>query len=52
MNSNLILNKENKTYAKKCLDEIIDMGLNFKLQENFREKHISQNMIEKILKCR
>lgn len=48
MNSNLILNKENKTYAKKCLDEIIDIGLNFKLQENFREKRISQNMIEKI----
>ena len=50
MDSNLILNKENKTYAKKCLNEIVDMGLNFKLQENFREKHVSKDMIEKIFK--
>lgn len=48
MNSNLILNNGNKTYAKKCLDEIIDIGLEFKLQENFREKHISKNMMKKI----
>ena len=50
MDSKLILNKENKTYAKKCLNEIVDMGLNFKLQENFREKHVSKDMIEKIFK--
>lgn len=50
MDSNLILNKENKTYAKKCLNEIVDMGLSFKLQENFREKHVSKDMIEKIFK--
>lgn len=48
MNSNLILNNGNKTYAKKCLDEIVDIGLEFKLQENFREKHISKNMMKKI----
>lgn len=48
MNSNLILNNGNKTYAKKCLDEIVDIGLEFKLQKNFREKHISKNMIKKI----
>lgn len=48
MKSNLILNNGNKTYVKKCLDEIIDIGLEFKLQENFREKHISKNMMKKI----
>lgn len=50
MNSNLILNKENKNYAKKCLNEVVDMGLNFKLQENFREKHLSKDVIEKLFK--
>ncbi len=48
MDSNLILNNENKTYAKKCLNEIVDMGLDFKLQENFREKYVSKDIIEKI----
>ena len=50
MNSNLILNKENKNYAKECLNEVVDMGLNFKLQENFREKHLSKDVIEKLFK--
>lgn len=50
MNHNLILNKENKNYAKKHLNEIVDIGLNFKLQENFKEKHISKDIIEKVFK--
>ncbi|MBO5004631.1 MAG: pyridoxal-dependent decarboxylase [Clostridia bacterium] len=47
---NLILNNKNRNYAKKCIDEIVDIGLNFKLQENFREKHITENIIQDILK--
>lgn len=50
MNFNLILNNKNRIYAEKCLGEIVDMGLNFKLQENFREKHITENIIQNILK--
>lgn len=50
MDSNLILNKKNKSYAKECLNEVVDMGLNFKLQENFRKKHLSKDVIEKLFK--
>lgn len=50
MENDLILNNENKIYAKESLDKIVDMGLNFKLQDNFRKKHISKQIIEEIFK--
>lgn len=48
MNSNVILNADNKDYAKECLNNIVDIGLNFKLQDNFRDKHVSQTQIQKL----
>ena len=46
MESNLILNKRNKNYAKECIDNIVEMGLDFKLQDNFRKRHVSESMIK------
>lgn len=34
-----ILNKENEKYARKCFEEAIDMGVNFKLENKVREKY-------------
>ena len=48
MESNLILNKRNKNYAKECIDNIVEMGLDFKLQDNFRKRHVSESMIKEI----
>lgn len=48
MDTNIILNEENRDYAQKCLHEVVDMGLTFKLQNNFREKHLSKEEIEKM----
>lgn len=45
---NSILNKENRKYAKKCLDKIIEMGIDFKLQDDFRKKQISEEEINKL----
>ena len=50
MNSNLILNNDNKNYARECLNSVVDIGINFKLQNNFREEHISDSIITEILK--
>ena len=36
MSSNFILNKENEEYSKQLLNEIVNIGLKFKLKENFR----------------
>lgn len=33
-----ILNEETKDYAKGCFEKAIEMGIDFKLQENFRKK--------------
>ncbi len=48
MESNLILNERNKNYAKKCIDSIVEMGMDFKLQDNFRKKHVSETIIKEI----
>ena len=48
MESNLILNKRNKNYAKECINNIVEMGLDFKLQDNFRKRYVSESMIKEI----
>lgn len=34
-----ILNQENKQYAEACLKQVLDIGLNFKLNNNFKAKN-------------
>ena len=46
MKSELILNKENKEMAKSYLNRIVDIGIDFKLKEQFREKHIDEDKIK------
>lgn len=50
MGTNFILNQKNKAYAKTCLDKVVDLGIDFKLQENFREKHITEDLIKELYK--
>lgn len=39
-----ILNQENKQYAEGCLKQVLDIGLNFKLNNNFKaKKYMGQN---------
>lgn len=45
-----ILNKENEKYARKCFEEAIDMGVNFKLENKVREKIFSKESMEELLK--
>lgn len=44
-----ILNKENKNDAKEQLKKVIDIGIDFKCQENFAEKKFAENQIQEIL---
>lgn len=37
----MILNKKNKQEAKEFFNEILDLGIDFKLQENVTQKHLS-----------
>lgn len=46
---NQILNKENKEYAKKCFQDIIEMGIDFKLENKVNEKHFNRKNIKKLL---
>lgn len=41
MSQGLILNKENVEYSKQLLNKIVNIGLEFKLKENVRDKHFS-----------
>ena len=51
MSSNFILNKENEEYSKQLLNEIVNIGLKFKLKENFKDKQFSiEDMKEKLYK--
>lgn len=50
MSSNFILSKENEKELKEYLNQIIDLGIEFKLKENFREKTISNELIEKLFR--
>lgn len=45
----MILNKKNKKQAKEIFKKIIDIGVDFKLQENVTEKCITNEGIEQIL---
>ena len=44
-----ILNFENKELAKEKLKKIIDLGIDFKCQENFAQRIFSNEQIDKIL---
>ncbi len=50
MQSEFILNKENKEELKQYLSEVIDIGLEFKLGEKFKEKNVSNEIKEQILR--
>lgn len=41
-----ILNDETKSYAKECFNEILNIGVDFKLQDNFREKIFDEKLKE------
>lgn len=43
-----ILNEDSKDYAKNCFNTVIDIGIDFKLQQNFREKIFDDSMKDKL----
>lgn len=43
-----ILNNETKEYAKECFDKVVDMGIEFKLQDKFREKIFEDRLKEQL----
>lgn len=45
----MILNNQNKKYAKNFFSKILDMGINFKLQDRVAEKQITNESITEIL---
>ena len=45
-----ILNNENKDNAKEELKKVIDIGLDFKCQENFANKKFTENQIQEMLR--
>lgn len=48
MPSDFILSKENEKELKEYLNQIIDLGIKFKLKENFKEKTISDELKQKL----
>lgn len=48
MSSDFILSKENEEELKKYLTRIIDLGIEFKLNENFKEKNVPDELKEKL----
>ncbi len=46
---NMILNNQSKKRAKKLFSKILDIGVDFKLQEKVSEKHLTKKGINKIL---
>lgn len=44
-----VLNNENSAEAKKFFEEILDIGINFKLQERVSERAIDEEAIERIV---
>lgn len=49
VNNNMILNNKNKARAKEFFTNILDIGVNFKLQDRVAEKRIAIDGITKIL---
>lgn len=45
-----ILNYENKEYAEECFEDALHMGLDFKLNNVFKEKKYSEENFEELLK--
>lgn len=45
-----ILNKNNQQYAKKCFEEALEIGLNFKVNNKFKEKNYNKENFEELLK--
>ena len=50
MPSDFILSRENEKELKEYLNQIIDIGIKFKLKENFKEKTISDELKQKRVK--
>lgn len=48
MASDFILSKQNEKQLKEYLNQIIDLGIEFKLKENFKEKNISDDQKQKL----
>ena len=46
---NNILNKKNKEEVKKELNKVIDIGVNFKCQENFAQNKFTEEQIQELL---
>lgn len=46
---NNILNNENKDEVKEVLKKVIDIGIDFKCQENFAENKFKEEQIQEIL---
>ena len=46
---NVIFNKDNCKYAKECFDKALEIGFNFKLNNNFKEKKYELNNFEELL---
>lgn len=45
-----ILNNHNKNDVKRELTKVIDIGIDFKCQDNFAERRYPSNQIEELLK--
>ena len=45
-----ILNNHNKNDVKRELTKVIDIGIDFKCQDNFAERRFPSNQIEELLK--
>jgi len=46
----MVLNNKNKQQAKAFFSKILDMGIDFKLKDNVRQKYLKNEGIKKILK--
>lgn len=44
-----ILNKETEKYARECFEKALDLGVNFKLNNNVNEKHFDKDNFEYLL---
>lgn len=45
-----ILSKDNQEYAKECLSDVLNIGLKFKLNNNFKDKKYTEQNFKELLK--
>jgi len=45
----IILNKKTEKYANECLHTVVDMGINFKLNNKFKEKNYNAENFNELL---